>query len=94
MSFETLNRSSPRAAAVGVTSNHNRHAVSYWLDTENQAAANELYSGPKSRMVPIHDSMGGYNGSAPVYTDNIEAAARRRGYPNIQIGHPGTRFSQ
>jgi hypothetical protein len=52
--------------------------------TENTEAANELYSGAKSRMVPVHDSMAGNNG-VPVYSDNIEAAAMRQGYPNIQI---------
>lgn len=58
--------------------------ANFATSTENQAAANELYSGPKSRMVPVHDSMPGNNG-VPVYSDNIEAAAKRQGYPNIQI---------
>lgn len=30
----------------------------------NQTAASELYSGAKSKKVPIHDSMGGYNGAS------------------------------
>jgi hypothetical protein len=52
--------------------------------TENTEAAAQLASGPKSRPVPIHDSMAGNNG-VPVYSDNIEAAAKHQGYPNIQI---------
>lgn len=30
--------------------------------SENTKAASELYSGPKSKKCPIHDSMAGYNG--------------------------------
>lgn len=30
--------------------------------SENTLAASELYSGPKSKKCPIHDSMAGYNG--------------------------------
>lgn len=48
--------------------------------TENGRAANELYSGPKSRMVPIHDSMAGNDGT-PVLSDNIIARAKARDYP-------------
>lgn len=47
--------------------------------TENGRAADELYSGPKSRMVPVHDSMGGYD-NIPVPADNIQDMARQRGY--------------
>jgi hypothetical protein len=47
--------------------------------TQNTDAANELASGPKSRMVPVHDSMSGYNG-VPVPSDNIQDMARQRGY--------------
>lgn len=46
----------------------------------NQTAASELYSGAKSKKVPIHDSMGGYDGSVPKQSDTIVARAKRRGY--------------
>lgn len=67
--------------------------ANFATSTENQRAANELYSGPKSRMVPVHDSMGGYDGhqpaalegSTPTLRDNIMAAAKRQGYPNVPI---------
>ena len=52
--------------------------------TQNTDAANELYSGPKSRMVPVHDSMAGYNG-VPVPVDNIQDMARQRGYEATPI---------
>ena len=46
---------------------------------DNVRAASELYSGPKSKKCPIHDSMAGYDGT-PRPSDNIMARAKRRGY--------------
>lgn len=51
-------------------------ARGFATSTQNTDAANELFSGPKSRMVPVHDSMGGYDGApapseaAPVSDDD------------------------
>lgn len=42
--------------------------------SENDRAASELYSGPKSKKVPIHD------GCIPRLSDNIIDTAKRRGY--------------
>jgi hypothetical protein len=45
----------------------------------NTEAADELRYGAKSRFVPVHDSMGGYD-DTPVLSDNIMTMARERGY--------------
>jgi hypothetical protein len=47
--------------------------------TQNTDAASELYSGPKSDPVPVHDSVGGYD-TTPVLADNIQTMAKQRGY--------------
>ena len=54
-------------------------ARGFATSTQNTDAANELFSGPKSRMVPVHDSMGGY-ANTPVPDDNIQTMAKQRGY--------------
>jgi len=66
------------------TSGTNRFADTgargFATSTQNTDAASELYSGPKSAAAPIHDSMGGYDGSTPQPSDNIQDMARQRGY--------------
>ena len=51
--------------------------------TQNTRAAAQLASGPKSQPVPIHDSMGGYNGSNPNYNrdavNNAISSSNRSG---------------
>jgi len=59
--------------------------ASFATTTENTEAAAQLASGAKSRPVPIHDSMAGYDGGVPVLSDNIQFAAKRAGYPTIPI---------
>lgn len=54
-------------------------ARGFATSTSNSDAANELFSGAKSRMVPVHDSMGGYD-NTPVPSDNIQSMAKARGY--------------
>jgi hypothetical protein len=61
-----------------------RHGSGFASSTENERAASELYSGPKSKKVPIHDGMAGYDGT-PKPSDNIMARAKRRGYPYVTV---------
>ncbi len=65
------------------TSGTNRFADTgargFATSTQNTDAAGELYSGPKSDPVPVHDSMGGYD-NTPVLADNIQTMAKQRGY--------------
>jgi hypothetical protein len=58
----------------GGFSSYRQQRRGFASSTQNERAASELYSGPKSKKVPIHD------GCIPRQRDNIIDTAKRRGY--------------